>query len=439
MQTDVGLALGGSAGARLLAKQGLPTSRNTLLRRIRDLPLPSTPPPTAIGLDDWAQRRGQTYGTLIVDLDRHRIVDLLPVRSAEAVATWLRAQPQVRVVSRDRSEEYAAGVRGGAPTAIQVADRFHLLANVREAAEIELKGHPGLAWSPQEVQPAEASSDRRAGPEPIYAPTPSGQRADALRLARRASRLAAYEEALRLRSDGLPLPAIARCVGVSPRTLQRWWAAGTFPERHRRTDTASRLDPHTAYLLERWHRGCHNATHLWRELQTRGFSGSYGLVAGFLAPLRRGQPVRSLAEAGPTTADTSAPPTLTARQLAFLLIGRPEQRTAAEQAVLCQVQERDPVVAALATLIEAFVQMMRERTATTLNAWLDAAVTSELPELRRVARGLAQDAAAVQAALELPYSNGQTEGQITRLKLLKRQMYGRAKLDLLRLRLLHAA
>jgi transposase len=186
-QLDAGLALGGAAGSRLLTKQGMPTSRNTLLRRIRALPVPdSVPLPEVIGIDDWAQRRGQVYGTLIVDLERHRPVDLLPERSASVVATWLGAQPQVRVVSRDRSEEYAAGIRQGAPTAVEVADRWHLLQNVREAVEVELQQRPSLPWPPPTVETLTRAPGSRAGPQPIYARTPSGQRADAARLTTRA-------------------------------------------------------------------------------------------------------------------------------------------------------------------------------------------------------------------------------------------------------------
>jgi transposase len=132
------------------------------------------------------------------------------------------------------------------------------------------------------------------------------------------------------------------------------------------------------------------------------------------------------------------PPRLTARQLSYLLIRRPEKRTPHEQEQIVQIQQHDPTIAQLATLTETFAQMVRQRTPSALQTWLETALTSGLPDLKRFARGLQHDAA-VHAALELPYSNGQTEGQVTRLKLLKRQMYGRAKLDLLRQRVLHAA
>ena len=132
------------------------------------------------------------------------------------------------------------------------------------------------------------------------------------------------------------------------------------------------------------------------------------------------------------------PPSLTARQLSYLFVRRPAKRTPDEQAHVAQIQQHDATIAQISTLTETFAQMLRKRTPSELQTWIATVLTSSLLDLKRFATGLQQDAA-VRAAFELPYSNGQTEGQVTRLKLLKRQMYGRAKLDLLRQRVLHAA
>src|SRR3989441_8488292 len=200
LQTSTGLALGGTAGARHLARQGAAGSRNTLLRRVRRLPAPAASPPCAVGIDDWAKRKGHTYGTIVVDLDRHCPIDLLEDRTAETVAAWLQAHPEVTVVARDRAEAYASGVTQGAPDAVQVADRWHLLKNLREAVEAELREQPTLPWHPPPA-PAEARPPGAplpptpADPAPIYPDTPTGRRADAARQARRTHRLSQYEQA----------------------------------------------------------------------------------------------------------------------------------------------------------------------------------------------------------------------------------------------------
>jgi transposase len=444
MQTDLGLALGGSAGARRLVNQGLPGSRNTLLRRIRRFAPPDAPASEVVGIDDWAKRKGHTYGTIIVDLDRHCPVDVLPDRTAETVADWMQSHPELKVVARDRAAAYASGVKEGAPQATQVADRWHLLKNLREAVETELSLRPTLPWCP----PIETSAEDLATsppnptplpPPPMYPNTPSGRRAEAARHTRRSQRLEQYEQACELKQQGLPQAVIAQKVGVSKRTLTRWFKAGRFPERQRRHGDRHSLASYAAYVQQRWAEGCRNAMHLWRELRARGFRGSYAVVASYVVPLRRGQAVRQLgserAEAPTASSETS---TVTARALSYIMIRRASARTDDERDHLEHVKQQDAVIAQIATLADDFTEMVRERSSDQLGDWLETIQASAYASLKSLATGIAQDFSAVRAALELPYSNGQTEGQVTRLKLLKRQMYGRANLDLLRQRVLYA-
>ncbi len=307
MQTATGLALGGAAGARHLARQGLPGSRTTLLRRVRRLPAPAAAPPCAIGIDDWAKRQGHTSGTIVVDLDRHCPIDLLEDRTAETVAAWLQAHPEVTVVARDRAEAYASGVTQGAPDAGQVAGRWPLVKHLRDAVEAALREQSTLPWHPSST-PAEGSptgalpSPSSADHAPMYPDTPTGRRADAARQARRTQRLSQYEQACALRQQGLSMAKIARQVGVSPRTLCRWYAAEAFPERQRRTGETSCLDPSTPMLPQQWDAGCRNATHRWRTLRAQGFPGSYAVVYRYVTALRCGQPVRSWDPARPAAA-----------------------------------------------------------------------------------------------------------------------------------------
>jgi transposase len=448
-QCDTGLVLGGAAGARQLARQGLPGSRQTVLRRIRDYQPAAPSAPQVIGIDDWAYRKGRRYGTIVVDLERGCPVDLLEDRLAETVATWLRAHPEVTVVARDRADAYASGVTQGAPDAVQVADRWHLLKNLREAVEVELCQRPILPWTP--ALP-EAESLPAATPVPPIleatdtAPTlpavatPADTGADVARAARRAQRLAQYERARALREEGYTWAVVAQQVGVPPRTLRHWFVRPGFPERKRRTGDRSSLAPYRAYLWQRWEAGEHSATQLWHAVRAQGFRGGYRSVARVLAPWRQRQKGRKHGPKAPAAAPTPpGPPALTARQIAYSLLRRPAQRTETEQHQLLQVQQADPLLATLATHTEAFVRMVRERAVERLEPWLEGVLASPWRELKRFAQGLRQDYAAVKAALTWPYSNGPTEGHVNRLKLFKRQMYGRAKLDLLRQRVLYAA
>jgi len=406
-----------------------------------------------IGIDDWASRKGRRYGTIVVDLEQGCPVDLLEDRLAKTVAAWLRAHPEVTVVARDRADAYAAGVTQGAPDAVQVADRWHLLKNLREAVEVELCQRPILPWSPP---PGEAESLLPAAPVPAApvppvletpgvahalpaAETPSASRADVARLARRAQRLAQYERARALRDAGYTWAVVAQQVGVRPRTLRSWLAREGFPERKRRTGDRSGLAPYRAYLRQRWEAGEHSATHLWHELRAQGFRGAYRSVARLLAPWRQRKLGRRRGPATAAVPTPPGPPALTARQMAYSLLRRPAQRTETEQSQLLQVQQADPRLATLATHTETFVQMVRERAAERLEPWVEGVLASPWRELKRFAQGLRQDYAAVKAALTWPYSNGPTEGHVNRLKLFKRQMYGRAQMDLLRQRVLYAA
>src|SRR5262249_30133508 len=246
-------------------------------------------------------------------------------------------------------------------------------------------------------------------------------------------RLTQYERARALRDEGSTWAVVAQQVGVAQRTLRSWFVRQGFPERRRRTGDRSSAAPSRAYLRQRWEAGEHSATQLWHEVRAQGFRGGYRSVARVLAPWRQRQVGRR--RRPQATAAAPAPPTapaLTARQMAYSLLRRPAQRTETAQRQPHEVQQADPLLATLVSHTEPFTQMVRERAAERLEAWFEGVLASPWRELKRFAQGLRQDYAAVQAALTLPYSNGPTEGHVNRLKLFKRQMYGRAKLDLLR-------
>ena len=236
VQTDTGLALGGAAGARYLARRGLPGSRNTLLRRVRRAPLPVGPAPEVVGIDDWAWRKGHHYGTILVDLLQGRPIDILADRATATVATWFHAHPTVEVVARDRAEGYAAGIRQGAPAAVQVADRFHLFQNVAEALEQVFTAHTRdleAINTAQRQAPVPLTDGTVAVPVP---PPPQTARAQDTAAHRRTQRLALYEQIWALHRQGYAGKAIARQLGIGKSTVFRYLRTPTFPERKQRSN-----------------------------------------------------------------------------------------------------------------------------------------------------------------------------------------------------------
>ena len=438
--TAVGLALGGAAGARLGHGIGLAISRNTLLRLVRRAPLPPNATPAALGVDDWALRKRHTYGTVLVDLDRHRPVALLPDREAETLATWLRDHPGVEVISRDRASAYAAGGRSGAPDAVQVADRFHLLQNLAEALELAFTGHA------RELRDAEQArrQDRVAEGGPVRPdPPPPPKRPLAMAAARREQRMATHRKVWDLYRQGWPGQEIARHLGIGRTTTYRHLKSEAFPERKGRSDAGrSSMDPWRDWIIERWNRGQRNGRQTLRDLRAKGFTGNYATVLRYLNRLRDAQQgaVSHRSRARPAIPLVAAPKqVMTPRTAAWTVLRPPDRRDGDEAGLLARLRAAAPILAEAVKLAEEFAALVRGRKPELLDPWLQRAQDSAVPALQRFAKRLSSDYDAVRAAVTLAWSNGQVEGQINRLKTIKRQMYGRASLDLLERRFLLAA
>jgi transposase len=430
-QQTIGLTAGGSDGTRLCTALAMEGGIDLLLGLIRQRTSPERPTPQVLGVDDWAMCKGQSYGTILVDLVQGNIVDILPDRTAESLAQWLQAHPGVEIVSRDRAGAYAEGIRLGAPNAIQVADRWHLLKNLTEAVYKTLQQYQAAIEQTlmQRLRQQQASP---LVPDPVALDT-EPTAADLARQGRAA-------EAHRLRQQGWTLQAISQQLGVCTKTVRRYLNRSLPLAPLRRSRRIRLLDPYKSYLLERWNRGCHNASQLLREIRQQGFAGQFSIVREFISKLRRasGLPPRKRRIQGTSVKidPVQRPPTL--RTLAYLLVRPPNKLDAIEQDHLARLVAVHPNLQVISELAQEFATIVRQRQTNEFPTWLDKATHSQVATLRSFAAGLRQDEAAVKAALSLPWSNGPTEGHINRLKCLKRQMYGRAKLDLLRQRLLAA-
>ncbi len=472
----IGLSTSGSLGVRLATRLGIATSWMTILRRMMALPTPAPGAVTVLGIDDFSFKRGRKFGTILVDLELHQVIDVLAERSSQTSADWMRDHPEIIYVSRDRGKDYAQGASEGAPQAVQVSDRFHLMKNFVEAIESEVsRCYRHL----RQMQLALPTSDLPAPNEWRQAPEADAERKRLARLAdkqerytqvkdllsrglsakeigqqlampvrtvyrwqeregcpahqsphpKRPDKQERYEQIKELRLHGLSQKEIAQRLAIGVRTVQRWQGLETTQVNPPRRKRRSIFDPYAAYVLSRWQQGERSVSLLWQEIQKQGFAGSLQTMYRFVRVLRQ----EAVPLPAPGVADRISV------QKAIWLLARPSEKLKAEERSdlqeLCQASQE---LAALHTLAQSFGQIVRKREGHRLQDWIKQVETSSLRDVKRFTAGLQRDKEEVLAGLTLVYSNGQVEGQINKLKLIKRQGYGRAGFLLLRQRMLHA-
>jgi transposase len=369
----IALALGGRAGARLTGRLASSASRSTLLRLIRALPDLPAAAPRVLGVDDFALRRGHVYGTVLIDIETRRPVDVLPERSADSFESWLGSRPGVEVICRDRGGCYAEGAARGAPLAVQVADRWHLLHNLAEAVERAVARHRSCLRD-------DAARAAATPPGPALA-APEGQRAQKAR-----DRHARVHAAA---ARGLTITQISRELHLDRKTVRRYAAAadpaGLLPDTPARR--ARLLDPHLAWLHQRWDEGCTSTDQLHAELRGRGYRGSLRTLRRHTAALR---------QATITPARLAAP---ASKKVAAWILTPPGGLTAEHRDALDAILARCPELAATSTLVRQFADMLTHRQGSKLPGWADQAEASDVQEIRGFAAGLRKDWAAVTAGL----------------------------------------
>jgi len=407
-----GVVLGGRPGARLAGQLGIAVHRTTLLGLVMALPEPEVSAPEVLGVDDFALRRGQVYGTVLIDAAAGQVTDLLPDREAGTFADWLKAHPGAAVICRDRAGAYAVGARDGAPGAVQVADRWHLWDNLAGYVSQAVADHYGCLAPPAApaAQWADGRLDAEGRPRRLTART-----------------LARHAAVHQLLAAGQPQTQIGQALSLHRNTVRRYAAAATpaallVPAVTR----PAGLDPFKPYLHQRWNEGATSARALHAEITALGFTGSDQQVRRYLRPFRQ------LPAAPPPP-----PPVPRPRQITRWLLTRPGDLSDDDQASLAAITAACPRLDALARHIRSFADMLTSRTGDRdLGTWLTAVQADDQPRLHSLAAGIRRDLDAVTAGLTLPWNSGPVEGTVNKIKMLKRQMYGRASFPVLRKRTL---
>jgi transposase len=437
------LELGGRAGARLANELGFLAGRDALLSRAkRAVPADAAGEVRVLGVDDFAFRRGARYGTILVDLERRRVADLLPERSQESLVAWLQGHPEVETATRDRSNIYREALAKGAPDAVQVADRWHLLHNLALVLEeFLLQKQTALrgAAAPEEVPEEKGDDAFGSGPIMPNRPRNHDRKIEEASRKRHERLVQQWKDIRRLYLARADLRHICKRLGISARTVYRYKDLEEPPPRRAYGRRKSVLDSYVPYLLGRWGEGCRNGKKLYREIRERGYENSEETCARFIAQLRRaeanGKPPSSVPRARRGSVAGLSP---TSKNVAALFMRRQEKLSEEQKVYLGRLCETDGALADARRLTQDFAKMVRGRGGEKLDVWLEEAEACNVPAMRNFAAGLKKDLAAVRAGLTETWSNGPVEGFVNKLKLLKRQGYGRAGFELLKARMLAA-
>jgi len=404
----LGLALGGRPAACFAKRLMLPVSNDTLLRVVRRRARLPSDPLKVIGIDDWAWRRNYRYGSIICDLERRRIVRLLADREPATAQAWLAGHPEIAIIARDRGGGYGEAAAKALPNAIQVADRWHLMENASRAFLNAVRK------SMRNIRAVIGATT--INPELLTC-------AERIQYEGYLHREETNAAVLAMAKDGVPIKQIVRGTGHS-RKLVRQIIRGERSDVFRLRQSS--LDAYLPLLDAQWDAGCRNAAELWRRLKAQGFRGSLRVVGEWATRRRRAE----LVDAASIQRIPSA------RVIARLMTTGWDTLAKAETVTIAAIENGLPALVQARELIAAFHAMIRRKAEPELSQWIARAWESLVASF---ANGVVKDEAAVRAAIASPWSNGQTEGQITKLKLVKRQMYGRAKIDLLQARLIGAA
>ncbi len=428
----IGFATGGNLGAELSKILGIFISPSTILRILHRTPDAGFDTPKVLGVDDWAFRKGNTYGTILVDLEKRKPIDLLPDREASTLEAWLKDHPGVEIISRDRASAYALGAKSGAPDAIHVADRWHLLKNLGDAMKRMLDKHnKELREAAKDI--ARKKRNQEIERHKIEKEKEKPKEKTSNIIANEGEALSKFHlnflEVKKLKKDGHSIRSIRRQTGIHRQTIKKYLKYEEYPEKDISISKTSLALPFESYLRKKWSEGQTNHKQLWREIKEQGFTGSSQSVYRLVSKYPK----------DPSTENLPPPlevKTWSAKKVSLLLSKPFEDLNEEKQNYLRAFYKRCPEANKASQLARKFKGITNKLKKKQLDPWINKALESGIPAIKNFAKGLQQDYDAVKAAVSLKWSNGQVEGQVNRLKTIKRIMYGRASFRLLRKRVL---
>src|SRR5260370_33634804 len=351
----LGLVAGGQLGTRQADRTGIATTPSTLLRHLLQLPAPIRRAVRVLGIDDFAWKKRFTYGTILVDLERRKIIDVLPDRESATVETWLKEHPEVDIVSRDRGKEFAKAATLGAPQAQQVVDRFHMVRNLAEVLQ-KILAHCRAEVRQEDAGQLLPHKAVEGLTRPLPSPATWQQRTpphiEVAHQARQASRDDRFRQMTALRAHGLTQAAIAKRMGMSEKAVRNWLKRGVAPTWKRQFRRLSRFDPYAEYVLHRWQAGLHEGKQLYEEIRAQGFRATVRILPRFVQALTDEPQAIPLPEASP-------PERFSANKATWLFIRDPRDLTTEEQAELALICQRTATAHRSSHLTQQSMSMLR--------------------------------------------------------------------------------
>ena len=443
---------GGRPGERLSGRLGFPVSNDTLLGHVkRSARFHAPPGPIGVlGVDEWAWRKGYSgYGTILVDLQRRVVVDLLPDRSAASFEKWLQEHRMIKIIARDRDGVYADGANSGAPRAKQVADRFHLVQNLTRAVQEELAHQRHHLLIPaQELRGKDTAaaatgtvSENLRWQQRGRLPSPRHQE---IRQQRRQQKEELFGMVKGLHAQGMRAFEIVKATGISRGRVDKWLRLAECPPQNKMAPRPGMAESFREELRRLWEQGCQNGRQLLREIRKLGYIGSYTGLMRILSPWRAEKRTAETgaAAAGPAT-EQALPAVLAMRHVSpqegAALLSKPKPMLNERQNKIVQLLKRTPDFATMRHLVLSFRSILCGGKVSSLKRWIAKAEAAGIMAISKFVRQLKRDQEAVENAVSQVWSTGPVEGHINRLKTVKRQMYGRAGFELLRSRVLPLA